>query len=63
MAKFNKMIMLDEKEQQFAREQAVVAWNEMQSKFVGVVLEPAILKIIEQAISMGMLRIKSHQDS
>lgn len=59
MVKFNRVTVLDEKEKSFAKEQAVSAWNEMQNKFVGIALEPEILRIIETAISIGMLRLKS----
>ncbi len=59
MPKFTNMMTLDSNEQLFAKEQAAEAWRRMQDKFIGVGLEPAILKIIEQAVSMGMLRIKA----
>lgn len=59
LAEFTEITVLDVKEQQFAKERAIAAWGEMQDKFVGVALEPAILKIIEQSVSFGMLKIKS----
>jgi len=54
-----EMTILDQKERQFAKEQAKLAWDKIQEKFIGVALELEILKIIEQSIKLGMLHIKS----
>lgn len=59
LAEFTEITVLDVKEQQFAKESAIAVWGEMQDKFVGVALESAILKVIEESVSFGMLKIKS----